>query len=189
MSKQKKLILGIILIGIGSIGMIVALQSNWFDLGNLTGTVKQPGPITVVQAQLNLGIMDPLSHFESTDTATLTIPTNPQGGYNVTKFCIGVPGTSAGEYLLARFENFSINLTINSLPTLTFQYILNGVCTYNFGPYDEIQDGFVWLRYTTWDIVFLATGDHHITITAYGDTTIPFEDLAVEVHFVFELGV
>jgi hypothetical protein len=190
LTRQKKIIIfSIISVSIVSIGLIVALQSNWFNLGNLTGTVKQPGPITVVQSQLVLGNIDPLSHFESTDTATMTIPANPQGGYNVTKFCIGAPGTSMGTYLLARFENFSLNLTIDSLSVITYEYVLNGVCTYNYGPYDETQDGYVWLRFPTWDNVFLNTGTHSIIITVFGDSTIPFEDLTIDMRFIFELGI
>ncbi|MFX1283266.1 MAG: hypothetical protein ACFFB5_06405 [Promethearchaeota archaeon] len=189
-------------IGLLSVGVItsfmvvlaVAIQSNWFNIADLTGTVKK-NEVSITKAQISLGNVASGASFETTGTTSITIPVVEKGGQNVSKFLMILPVTSmsdAEDYLIERFASLSLNVTIIGT-TYSLGIVIGGELpttgTHDWDYEDtDFTNDLIYYSYKNWDSgIFLPTGSHEIDLKAFGVTSAPSTDLTIDITFVFEL--
>ena len=184
------LVSGIIIVS--GILIVVAIQLNWFEMADLSGTIEK-NEVSITKAQLNLGNIASGSSFESTDSAVIVIPVTENNGMNVTKFFVITPvaGTSnSQEYMQERFSALSLNVTLAGTTTTipividnTFEY--PGDLTHEDTEYSPDR---TWFSSDVWDITFLSTGSHTVNLKAFGTASAPSVDLTINLSFAFELN-
>jgi len=192
MNKLRKILIASIIMCMVLTGVLVlAIQLNWYEVGDLTGTI-QKNEVVITKGHLNLGSISSGSSFEGTTTAIISIPVTEAGGLNVSKFFLIVPGflhTECAPYLQERFTSLTLNITMGG-NTYTLPVVVGGVFEM-FGHWDyedyETDPYKTWFSYDDWTTIFLTTDSHNMDIKAFGVSSAPSVDLAINLSFAIEL--
>lgn len=190
--KSKKVIAlfsGIIIVS--SILIVVAIQLNWFEIGDLGGTIEK-NEVSITKAQLNLGNIPSGGSFESTDTAVISIPVTENNGMNVTKFFVIAHASfsDSREYLQERFSSLYLNVTMAGITTTMPIVEANSGLPASDWDYEdsEYSPDRAWWSYDDWIITFLSTGSHNVELKAFGTASAPSVALTIGLSFAFELA-
>ncbi|MFX1284340.1 MAG: hypothetical protein ACFFB5_11825 [Promethearchaeota archaeon] len=172
--------------------LAVALQANWFNIADLTGTVEQ-NQLSITEAQLNLGSIASGTSFEKAGTSTISVPVNDKGGQNVSKFLLVLPVISDAEaYLAERFTSLSLNVTIRGITyqveiVIGGEFQTTGAHDWSYEDTDTVNN-LIYYSYEDWDPrIFISSGSHEINLLAFGVTSAPSTDLTIDITFAFEL--
>ncbi|MFQ5978090.1 MAG: hypothetical protein ACE5OZ_08180 [Candidatus Heimdallarchaeota archaeon] len=176
--------------------LVWAIQSNWYETADLTGTIKK-NEVSITKGQLNLGDITSGASFTGATTATVTIPVTQAGGQNISKFLLIVPvrlQSDSETYLQERFSSLSLNVTIAGV-NQTLPIVVGNVFDWGSSPASsdwahedsESSPDRCWFSSHHWTRTALSTGSHSVKITAFGIASAPSVDLAIALSFAIEL--
>lgn len=196
LKKQRILLLGSAITVMFIVIMAFAVQLNWYQGANVTGTI-QPSALSLSSANLDFGTLSAGSNFQVSDNASASIPSNVNGGLNISNIILAISTvtttTDAKSYLQERFSDLYLNITLNSITYeigIVVDAVFNHASGLNYWSYLDTNytTSQVYYELVNWNVVFIPSGNYNIPFTLFGTAGNPSTQLTTDLAIFLELS-